>query len=399
MKKADPKKNAPLKDISQNAEEVSGSEKNDPKEKDSDDGKKKGENLHDVDSVGINFEQTNDEGEIHPLTDEERLQSPGSNVQIVGDSKLLEQPVPERQQAIKKVDIVTGPISNEGATAQPTAPPPQPHFTMPPPPPMPPPQDGPTAAPKPDNFNTGFQSTGAQPQKQGRSKPADDPHIQTANFIHENLLRGGLSMLGNNIGVSTKKIDRLHNTGKLNKHAAIPYATATGVINVSIFDRILIHNQEVAAPFNDLVSDEWIEQNNPLLAGILRKKGAALSPEAQYGINLSAVILPAVFASIHAIGANNSILKELQRISGPVAAPTPNVAASAPPPPPPAAASPAADGSGAAPIVSNDILKKDTNKVESVVAKSIRKRVTKAAAKPDLKLKAVPPAPAATPIS
>ncbi len=316
----------------------------------------------------INFNQTNEAGAIKPLTDDDRLVTPGNNVIIEGDPELLKEKIPERTTAMKKVDI-TG--------AAPTPDTPEPVTTQPQPQTQTfqqPPTSGPAPQPK-DNFDTGFNATAQPapaPQPKSKGGKEEDTHLQTADFLHRNALQGGLHLLGKNIGISMKKVNTLHSAGKLNKNTAIPIQLQSGELgHISMEGRIIMHNNQISGEFDSIVSEEWIQENNSLLAQILRKKGAAMTPEQQYGFNIGAIAISAGFAAFSSIKANNELLKEFQRISTPVA-----VQPSAPPPPPPAAQTTAPDGPPPPPVDS-EALRKANNKVEDVVNKALGNTVKK----------------------
>lgn len=231
---------------------------------------------------GVDYSQTDSKGETDILNDEERVIAAGSSVNITGNPQLLNEPVPERVLTSKTVDLEEkGPLAptinnNEQQKKEAVS---QPGFSA-------------TSNQQENSFNSGFNATGpntestAGPQaKQSVPKGNNDPNLQTAKFLLLKL-REGVQALGNIMGIKKSTINKLHDAGKINKNLPLQIVGPTGAAEYAPLEKVIdIHNANIAQPYQEIISEDVIEENAPLVALVIQKKGAAMTPEQQLGLN------------------------------------------------------------------------------------------------------------------
>lgn len=210
------------------------------------------------------FKNVNREGEYDNINAEEVIPSAGSKPNIVGDASKLNRPSPKAHHPGQTINIdeeqqqqqqFSGEFQQGGNN---------PHM------------DNQPNSNEQHDFNQGF-------QEEEPEIPAAEDDLSTADFIHRNLLKKGIQQLPNLLTIGKKKIEKLHEKGEINVNLVVP-KNAIDRTPITIYQAVNDFNEDIKTPFD--VSEEWIQANNPLLARIIAKKGAALSPEAQYGINL-----------------------------------------------------------------------------------------------------------------
>ena len=232
----------------------------------------------------VDFAKTNPGGAVDTLNDEDRIPNPGNNINIVGGTADdLSKPIPEAEFTKRTVDISgTGPVPGTepspqpGRQAPPPKPAPEPGFTIPPPPPI-------DAGPK--SFNPGYDDIPPPPPPTGGEEtPLDfgDDALATADFIHSKVARPLIQSLPSLFFTKRKwQIRKLHDKGKINKNALLQIGPDVFTVQ-QVVDN---WNSTLKGNSNEVdIPQEWITENNPLLAHILKKNKGVMSVEMRYGM-------------------------------------------------------------------------------------------------------------------
>lgn len=287
----------------------------------------------------IDFTQTNEAGAVDTLNDADRIQNAGTNIEIVGGTpELLQQPLPEAGFTTRIVDVSgAAPIPSTNEPSQQSKPKnervanktqeQQPYATlqsapgsqMPPPPP--PPGGN-------HSFNPDFDDD-IKEKKSADEEPGDDA-LATADFAHRSVDSLIVRQIPGFFRYTDSKIDNLHEKKSINKFAVFQLPQG-GVKTVpDVFNEF--NNSIDEDKF--IIPEQWIKENNPLLAKILKKKGAVLTDEARYGLNCVALAISIGGAAFQVKKAADNLIKQLKASTiqqpTPAAAPVPDAGLSTP---------------------------------------------------------------------
>jgi hypothetical protein len=279
----------------------------------------------------IDFEKTNIQGDIDPINDEGRIKPPGAdNVEILGDKSVLEKPIPDITTTNRVVNLNGSPESETASAAAATKPSnttaassakakPEPEYAIPP--------GVALNASENDEFASSFNS--AQPNTQNTQEKvsdAEDGALRMAHTIHK-YMQVGVAKIGGIAGISDKKIKAAEAAGELDTKAILNIpGQLPKTIGTTINEFNLDKRQNIAIP------DAWIEENDPLLAHILRKKGAELTIEQLYAINCGSLVIGLGTNIYTSIKQGNELLASLSDLSAQLrqqSAPKENAPASA----------------------------------------------------------------------
>jgi len=246
------------------------------------------ENIQQHSAGSDDLSEVNRNGEYDNLNEEDVIKSAGAKPHIVGDKSQLNRPAPQAIHPGQTFDL--NEQQQQFSQEQPGEN--NPHIDN-----GPAPSEG-------NNFNSGFEEVEPNIDEE---LPTDD-HLATANYIHQ-LAKKGVHQLPKLFSISQKKIEKLHEKKELDATVVVP-KSAMDPRPVTIFEVVRDFNEDIKRPFD--IPDEWIEENNPLLARILAKKGAALSPEAQYGLNCGMLFIGITMTSVDVLRSRNSFLDALK---------------------------------------------------------------------------------------
>lgn len=324
-----------------------------------------------IDTKGIDFTKTNPAGAVDSLNDAPRIQNAGTNIEIVGGSpELLEQPLPEAGFTTRIVDVSGAapiPSTNE-ATQQakqktervtPKVQEQQPYATLQSAsgPEMPPPPPGGN-----QSFNPDFDDE-IRAKKSVDEDPGDDA-LATADLIHRTADSMLVRQIPKLLKYSQSDIDKLHEKKKLNKFVVFNFPDGSSKSVSDVFNE---HNKTVEqAGFE--IPEQWIQEHNPLLAKILKKKSAVLSDEARYAIGVATLAGSLLAASISVKRTGDNLVKQLSASSIQQPAPAPAATVPAAGPSTPDLTTHTAEN----PIVDSEKLKKEQDDIAASVRRALK---------------------------
>ncbi len=240
----------------------------------------------------------NTTGEYDQLNSEEVIQKKEFG-NIVGDTTQLNQPMPEANHMGETINLDG--IGN-GMPGGPT------------------PQPGPDAGGGGGGHDWGSADTGYQqpdePFNPGFGEMPEEEQDASSTLVADTLIEAyaGLKVtLGKLLEVSPKKMDKLHNAGTINQYMMIPRDGAPGSQLVSVKQIVHEFNVDIRPGFQ--TSDQFKDSVRPLLAGILKKKGLAPTPEQQLMLLVAIDLGSCAMVVAKGMGDRKEMLKHLANIS------------------------------------------------------------------------------------
>lgn len=206
------------------------------------------------------------EGYRDNLNEDEVIQLPEDRIQTIGDATVLDHVIPDARHKGQVIDLTGGaPTGAGGGTSQPKSS---------------------QSAPKADtgNPNAGQSQTQGQPKPKSTFNPEFDEMPEedkndSADHVADLVLHGFGELnkqLPKLFLLSEKKMKVLHKEGQINIYRRLPLHNGTGQ-TISTIDYVLNHNNETIKKFE--LPDSFKDQVKPLLSAVLKKKGAAVTPE------------------------------------------------------------------------------------------------------------------------
>lgn len=279
----------------------------------------------------LDLSQVNRGGFRDQINGEKVIELPQDSVRVVGGSaETLSTSIPEPIYAAQEINLApgggstsAGPIPNTGNTKHsggsgggipPKTPNGNPNagsFQQEP--------QGQAPPPKPDAFNSGF------------TEMPEEDQVDSANMLADVIINaycGGTRLIPKVVEISDKKLEQLHEDGEIDMYRNIPTHRGSHQM-ITVKNYIGNFNNEISGKFE--TSEETKQAARPLLAHILKSKGAGMTPEQALIALVAQDLIGKGFALWQGFGQRSEMLNHLRELN----ANAPKQTAPMPPTPPP----------------------------------------------------------------
>jgi hypothetical protein len=242
------------------------------------------------------------EGSYDQINSENIIQLPEDQTTIKGDARLLDQSIPDAKYTGTTIDLNAPPPGQEAQ--------PKPGANGP--------ASGPSMGNNPNAGMGGFSDQQKQQQRKSFNPEFDEmpeeDKIDSSEIMADMVINGYAAFknwIPSVIGLSDKKLNKLHKTGEINIYKRKPIVGTNQTESVGDF--VSRYNKKIAKPFH--TSDEFKQQVKPVLATVLKKKGVAMTPEQLLMTMVGMDFAFTVKSSIEAIMETRSMVEELREMN------------------------------------------------------------------------------------